>query len=148
MAPRVFDMRKGSDMDRQRFHHLLEAYGANLDRWPAGEREAAAAFAAAHAGEYECAMADARELDMALNSRRGADEPASDLLSARILSAYKRQRGAGAPWRAAIALAACAVFGVVLGYGGGMLAPVADEEAAQLASVFETPFAGLDGEEG
>ena len=106
MAPRVFDMRKGSDMDRQRFHHLLEAYGANLDRWPAGEREAAAAFAAAHAGEYECAMADARELDMALNSRRGADEPASDLLSARILSAYKRQRGAGAPWRAAIALAA------------------------------------------
>ncbi len=133
-------------MDRQRFDYLLEAYGADFARWPDGEREAAAAFAAAHAAELTEVLQAARALDAALGTRR-VEAPTPDLLSARILAAHKRQRGAGLDWRAAAALAACAVFGVALGYGGGLLAPVADD-GDYFASAFETPFADYDGDEG
>lgn len=133
-------------MDRQRFDYLLEAYGADFAHWPAEEREAAAAFAAAHAPALDEALHDARALDAMLDTRRVAGD-APELLSARILAAHKRQRGAGLDWRAAAALAACAVFGVALGYGGGLLAPVADD-GDYFVSAFEAPFAEFDGEEG
>jgi len=133
-------------MDRQRFDHLLEAYGADFARWPADEREAAAAFAVAHAPALADALNDARALDCVLDSRRVAGD-APELLSARILAAHKRQRSGSFDWRAAAALAACAVFGVAVGYGGGLLAPVADD-GDYFASAFEAPFAEFDGDEG
>ncbi len=134
-------------MDRQRFEHLLEAYGADFVRWPAEERAAGAAYAAANAGEVAALLDDARAIDAALDTRRApADAP--ELLAARILAAHKKQRSV-VDWRAVAALAACAVFGVVIGYGGGLMAPVADDEAAYFASTFETPTYDLEeGEEG
>lgn len=133
-------------MDRQRFDYLLEAYGADFARWPVGEREAATEFVVAHAPSLADVLRDARALDVALDVRR-IEGDAPDLLSARILAAHKRQRGAGLHWRAVAALAACAVFGVALGYGGGLLAPVSDD-ADYFASALEAPFADYDGDEG
>lgn len=134
-------------MDRQRFEHLLEAYGASFARWPAEERAAGEAYAAAHRDDVAALLAAEHALDDALGARETLTG-ASDLLAARILAAHKRQRGA-VDWRAVAALAACAVFGVVIGYGGGLLAPVADDEAAYFASAFEAPFDVVeDGEEG
>lgn len=134
-------------MDRERFKHLLEAYGADFARWPAEERQAGEAYAAAHADEFAVSRADERALDALLNAHRAPDAGAPELLTARILAAHKRQRAVD--WRAVAALAACAVFGVLIGYGGGLMAPVADDEAVYFEAAFEAPFAALDeGEEG
>ncbi len=131
-------------MDLARFEHLLEAYGADYRRWPADERAAAAAFAAAQ--DVAGPMEQARALDTALDGARGTD-PDVALLAARVLtSAPKHQPPAidrYAPW----ALAACAVFGIAIGYGGGMFAPPAGMEEAYFVMVLESPFDAL-GEEG
>lgn len=134
-------------MDRQRFEYLLEAYGADFAHWPAEERQAGEAYAATHAEALAPLFAEARMLDATLGAHRVSVE-APELLAARILAAHKRQRSA-VDWRAVAALAACAVFGVLVGYGGGLMAPVADDEAAYFASTFEMPVYDLEeGEEG
>jgi len=130
-------------MERTRFQHLLDAYGADFKRWPAEERGSAAIFASQHAGEAEAMIAHARALDAALEPVR--DVAMTPDLAARILAqapappAFDR--------RAVWALAACAVFGVALGYGGGLLAPPADADASYLALTLEAPL-DLQGEEG
>lgn len=135
-------------MDRERFEHLLKAYGADFARWPAEERQAGEAYAAAHADEVAALRASERALDVMLDTRRTPFADAPELLAARILVAHKRERG-GFDWRAVAALAACAVFGVLIGYGGGLMAPVSDDEAAYFATAFDAPFAEIDeGEEG
>lgn len=128
--------RKGNRMDRERFEHLLTAYGADFRRWPAPERAPGAAFAARHAPEIAEARAQAQALDDALDQAR---EPhaASAALAARILSAAPRPSVFDV--RAMIALAACAAFGVALGYGGGLLAPTSDEDAGYFALAFAAP---------
>lgn len=125
-------------MDRVRFDQLLEAYGADFARWPAAERAGGAAFAEAHAAAVGAALAEARALDEML----GAPDEAPDvaLLSARILKQVPRAvQGFSA--RASWALAACALLGVVLGYGGGQLAaPAADQDDMFFTMAFEAPF--------
>jgi hypothetical protein len=130
-------------MDRERFDHLLAAYGGDVSRWPAEERAAAAAFAAGNA-EASAALKEAQALDAALNAARN-DVGDTSALAARILATAPRAK----PWldrRAMLALAACAVFGVLLGYGGGRLAPAADEDDAFFSAAFEAPL--MSGEEG
>ncbi|HYD72463.1 MAG TPA: hypothetical protein VEF55_04955 [Candidatus Binatia bacterium] len=129
-------------MNRERFDHLLEAYGGDFRRWPAEERAAAAVFVAQNA-DAAAALKAAKALDDALGQASTQDADTS-LLAARILAHAPRAE----PWlnkRAMLALAACAVFGVVLGYGGGLLAP-ADHDDAFFAAAFEGPF--LIGEDG
>lgn len=126
-------------MNRERFEHLLSAYGADIRRWPAAEREAASAFAAqAEAG----ALAEERALDAALDALAAPPKDYA-LLEARILKqAPKPGAAGGIDTRAIWALAACAVFGVLLGYGGGRLAPtqtVAESED-YFSMAFEAPF--------
>jgi hypothetical protein len=126
-------------MNRERFEHLLAAYGADFRRWPESERDAGAAFAAQH-GDAIAAISGAASLDDALDELR---EPAPDtsLLARRIMKAAPR------PWldmRAAIALAACAVFGVVVGYSGGLLAPASELDDPYFAAAFEAPFFAED----
>lgn len=123
-------------MDRERFDQLLAAYGGDLGRWPAEDRTAAAAFAAQDA-DAAAALKEAAALDRVLDSAR-EDAPDTSALTARILAQAPR----ALPWldrRAMFALAACAVFGVVLGYGGGLLAP-AEVDEAYFAAAFEAPF--------
>lgn len=131
-------------MDRLRFETLLEAYGANFSRWPADEREAAAAFAAQSA-EAADALAEARALDAALEPARAV--PDTSALAARILAgAPRRTASTGFDRRALMALAACALFGVVLGFGGGLLAPLPPlEDDAYFAMAFEAPMIGDEG---
>lgn len=129
-------------MDRERFEHLLAAYGGDIGRWPAEERASAAIFAAQNA-DAAAALKEAEALDRALDQTGG--EPDTAALAERILAHAPRAK----PWldrRAALALAACAVFGVVLGYGGGRLAPAADVDDAYFAAAFEAPL--MIGEDG
>lgn len=128
-------------MDKTRFEAILAAYGADPRRWPEAERAAAQAFA--RASGDGAAIAEARALDAALGE---AAEPApvSDLLYARVLARapkpVRRLFERGQMARPLMALAACAVFGLALGFGGGMLAPASipqDSAEAIIASAFQ-----------
>ena len=138
-------MKKEEAMDRTRFEQLLEAYGADLSLWPEAERAEAAAFAAAHADELVQVLAEARAMD-ALLKPGPEDAPDVELLSRRILKSAPVQ-SARFDRRAAWALAACAIFGVLIGYGGGLLAPLADDDAGYFTAAFEAPFIA-SGDEG
>lgn len=132
-------------MNRTRFDQLLEAYGADFARWPASERAAGAVYAAEHTEEVAEALREAQALDAALDAVRGT-APDVGALSARLLGAApKPQRGFDR--RAGWALAACAVFGVLLGYGGGLLAPASAADDEYFTMAFEAPFAA-PGDEG
>jgi hypothetical protein len=120
-------------MDRERFEQVLDAYGADPRRWPADERAAAKAFAARNVDA--AALQEARALDAALDQAR--DVPDVSGLAGRILAKAHRPVF---DRRAMLALAACAVFGVVLGYGGGLLAPLADDDDSTFADAFAAPF--------
>lgn len=129
-------------MDRTRFDYLLEAYGADLARWPQGERAAAAAFADTAAGELAPKLAQARALDAALDAAWG-DEPDITLLRARIMKQARPGVG-GVGRRVAWTLAACAIFGVLAGFGGAQFAPAENGDESYFALAFEAP----PGEEG
>lgn len=127
-------------MDRERFATIVAAYGAEPRRWPQDERAAAQAYAAAHPEECAALLSEARELDAAL-AAAPVRQP-SDLLAARVLTAHRASVRGGllqGPRRAALALAACAVMGVLVGYGGARLAPAeptADSAEEMIAAVF------------
>ena len=132
-------------MDRTRFEQLLEAYGADFDRWPEAERAQAAAFAGAHGDELAQALAEARAMD-ALLKASAEDAPDVELLTRRILRGAPSQ-SVRFDRRAGWALAACAIFGVLIGYGGGLLAPLADDDAGYFTAAFEAPSVS-SGDEG
>ncbi len=129
-------------MDRTRFQHLLEAYGADFKRWPADERGSAAIFASQHRAEAEAMLAHARTLDAVLDGAAAVDVPES--LTARVLA--RRPARPVFDRRALMALAACAVFGVAAGFGGGLMAPAAQADAGYLAVAFEPPLDLLEEE--
>jgi hypothetical protein len=125
-------------MDRERFEYLLEAYGADFARWPAEERAAGEVYAAQNPEATASALRDAKSVDRALDQARPLPDTAS--LAARILATAPKARRAVFDRRAALALAACAVFGVLLGYGGGLLTPLADDDDGYFADAFAAPF--------
>jgi hypothetical protein len=84
-------------------------------------------------------------LDEALESVREPERDVS-LLSARILRAAPRPLALDR--RALMALAACAVFGLLIGYGGGLLAPAPSGADAYFAAAFEAPPPEWPGDEG
>lgn len=129
--------KKEETMDRERFAYLLDAYGADFRRWPAQVRAQAAAFAAQDA-ETAALIGEARKLDAVLDGARDEAGPSADL-AARILAAAPRAQRPAFDRRAMLALAACAVFGVLIGYGGGMLAPAPAEDDSYFSMAFEAP---------
>jgi hypothetical protein len=129
-------------MDRERFTQLLDAYGGDFRRWPAETRATAAAYAAQDS-EAAALVAEARKLDAALDVAGGVAQPSAGLAE-RILAHAPRALRPAFDRRAMFALAACAVFGVVLGYGGGLFAPPPAEDEAFFTMAFEAPFAGED----
>lgn len=132
-------------MNRERFEQLLDAYGADPRRWPEAERADALAFRDAHASEEESALTQARQLDALLDVARETAAP-SDLLAARVLKAAPKPGSGSIGWKPMAALAACAVLGIVAGFGVGSLAPAADNDDASIGSLFGSPFG--DGGEG
>jgi hypothetical protein len=107
-------------MNEDRFLNLAAAYGADMNRWPAGERAVAAAFATANPQVIEACLAAERLLDAALQSYSASE--ASSTLRARIIASAPRERTVGAVrrWLAAaglgLGLAASAAAGVAAGY--------------------------------
>lgn len=129
---------KGTAMNRERFEQVLAAYGADSKRWPEAERAALMAFIVANS-EAATMLAEAQAVDALLDAAR---EPlaANPQLASRILNAAPRKivRVASFDTRARWALAACALLGVIVGYGGGRFAPSApaeDTEAMALAAL-------------
>lgn len=55
-------------MNAERMRDLAEAWGGDLRRWPAAEREAAEAFARTNPDEADRALFAARQLDAALDA--------------------------------------------------------------------------------
>lgn len=134
-------------MNRERFDQLLAAYGADFRRWPAEARAEGEAFAA-HGDEVADAIRAARALDGALDAG-GASVAPSPALASRILAAAPKQRlRTDFDRRAGWALAACALLGVMLGFGGGMLAPVADSDDSYFSAAFAAPQMVSPGDEG
>lgn len=133
-------------MDRARFEVLLAAYGANFLRWPEDVRAAGEAYAREHAAEVEALLGDARGLDHALALAALNGDAAPELLVRRILKQAPKAQGFDR--RAIMALAACAVFGVVIGYGGGLFAPPPSEADAYFSAAFAAPFESAPGDEG
>jgi hypothetical protein len=130
-------------MDRVRFESIVSAYGGDPRRWPEAERVAAEAYAAANARELASLLREARALDGVLD----ADAPvaAGDLLIARVLArAPKAVARAFFEPRLWTALAACAVAGVLAGFGGGSLIPEPDESEAVITAAFRGASADLD----
>lgn len=132
-------MTKEERMDRERFAGLVEAYGADFRRWPAETRASAAAFAAQDA-DASALMAEARALDATLDVVRDV-EPPTEGLAARILAFAPRVQRPVFDRRAMVALAACAVFGVLIGYGAGLNAPTpAAQDDSYFTQAFDAPF--------
>ncbi|HUA52085.1 MAG TPA: hypothetical protein VMB81_07970 [Candidatus Sulfotelmatobacter sp.] len=84
-------------MTLKRFKHLLDAYGADLARWPAAERRAARALIAADAQARQ-ARDETAELDAMLD--RYAPEPVSP---ARVAARLRSLPPPATDWRAALA---------------------------------------------
>jgi hypothetical protein len=129
-------------MTPERFAQIVGAYGADPRRWPAGERDAACAFAQAHPAEAQARLSEAAALDACL----AADtiEPAGDALQRRIVASAHafghRPVRHGRParwWLPGAALAGAGVAGLVTGalamsfliVGAGGHSPAAQEPA-------------------
>ena len=83
-------------MTLKRFKHLLDAYGADLARWPAAERQAARALIAADPRARQ-ARDETAELDAFLD--RYAPEPVS---AARVAATLRNLPPRASDWRAAL----------------------------------------------
>lgn len=132
-------------MNRERFEQIVAAYGADPRRWPEAERVAAEAFAAANP-DVASVVADEAALDRLLD--HAAIVADTGALASRILAQAPTPARAARVFdtRAIIALAACAVFGLIVGYGGGQFAPVSDADDYYFSAAFEAPL--FDGDEG
>jgi hypothetical protein len=113
-----------SDMNRQRFAALAEAFGADLRRWPEAERDAARAFREAQPAVAEPLLAEAGRLDFILEEGFAAAQPSAALRDRILASAPRARRPlfslgrfrAAAPWLAPGAgMAAACAAGAWLG---------------------------------
>jgi hypothetical protein len=131
-------------MTEERFLTLAAAYGADMVRWPAGERAAAQAFVAANPQTVAACLAAERLLDAALE-RYGARDAAASFRT-QIIAAAPRERAAGAMWRwltgagLGLGLAASCAAGVAAGYTLGhpavarLMGP-SEPDAGQLSAI-------------
>ena len=123
-------------IDIQRFEQLLQSYGANADRWPTAERDAALALVQA-SSDARRLIDEAVQLDGILDLAASPEPSAA--LAARIVAAAEqgpawRERLAGiameiwpfaGQWRAAVILASSMFLGLAL---GAVTPPVLAEE--------------------
>lgn len=125
-------------MTMDRFQALLDAYGADPDRWPDAERDAARAFLAGN-DAATTALNSAAELD-ALIAPAAINAVPSDMLTARLLRALPQAEFFG-DWKHVAAAAALALaVGLGGGYATGAFVPAGPDDA----SYYEIAFDGLD----
>jgi hypothetical protein len=123
-------MSETTPMTAERFKTLLEAYGADVGRWPQAERLSAHDYAQT-APEAVALLAEARAID-ALLAKLPAPEPRPALMTSILAQIHRRparQRGAGAAltglldalwpraaaWKPASVFVSALVLGVILG---------------------------------
>jgi len=101
-------------MNAERFAELAGAYGGDIARWPAGERDAARAWRAGHR-EAASVLAEAGSLDAFLNA--GSSFTPSLTLTAQVVKSAASKAAVKRPrtWISGAALAAACAAGVVLG---------------------------------
>lgn len=129
-------------MIARRFAELAEAYGGEIARWPAAEREAAHALLVV-SGDAQAALRDAQALDAGL--ALPAPEAPGPALRAALLRSAPRARGTAwhEAWSWRLALPAL-VLSLTLGVGLGFaVAPTAqaddvDEDVLALAQLDDT----------
>lgn len=86
-------------MTLKQFKHLLDAYGADVQRWPAGERRAARALLARDPAA-RAAQQDAAEIDRWLEAY---DPPSEAGAAARVTAQLARLPAQSGDWRSALA---------------------------------------------
>ncbi|CAB3741823.1 hypothetical protein LMG24238_06821 [Paraburkholderia sediminicola] len=103
-------------MTPERFHQIVEAYGADPRRWPQQERAAAEVWAATHRAEADALLADAAGIDAWLAADK-VDPPGAALQQRIIDSAPGRRPSAPRRklWWSGAAVAGVGVLGGVAG---------------------------------
>ncbi|MFL9882366.1 hypothetical protein PQR66_04975 [Paraburkholderia agricolaris] len=103
-------------MTPERFHQIVEAYGADPRRWPQQERAAGQAWAAAHRAEADAMLADAAGIDAWLAADK-VDPPGAALQQRIIGSAPARRPSVPRKrlWWSGAAVAGVGLLGGVAG---------------------------------
>ena len=103
-------------MTPERFHQIVEAYGAQPRRWPQQERAAAQAWAELHRAEADAVLADAAGIDAWLSADK-LDPPGAALQQRVSAGAPVRQPAAprGRWWWSGAAVAGVGLLGGVAG---------------------------------
>ena len=115
-------------LTEERFRAIVEAYGAEPERWPASERASAAIFARDHADFAQPLMDEARGLDQWLDAASATDTAWLEDAHARAVAGFvemdspvaaiaplRPRRPLPVLWATGVAVAAClagAIFGV------------------------------------
>ncbi|WP_146190657.1 hypothetical protein [Marinicauda salina] len=128
-------------MTEDRFAGIVAAYGADPRRWPADERAAAEAFAAAEPDVAGPVLDAAAALDVALDAAADApDAGAHRRVGERIIAA-----SAAPPPRR---IAAAAAAALILGLSGGWLASATTGPDAEPAAAYAVAFGALEEDDG
>lgn len=131
-------------MNAERFSALAEAYGGDLDRWPADEQRAARAHLAASPVEAERVLAEAVLFDHVLDM--ASDPVVSGVLRETVLKGAPMRRDR--PWRSSrawlsgVALAAACAAGVI--FGAHLSAHMTLDPAADALDQASTLFDGAE----
>ena len=127
-------------LNLDRFQELADAYGGDLQRWPAAERAGAAALMAADGAPARAILSEAARLDALLSSSRIA-APSPALVQA-VIAAAPRPRAAPARRRwAAVAIGSTLAAASVAGLLSGLAAA-----PAALPRLHQTTLADTTGE--
>lgn len=136
-------------MTAERFLALVAAWGADVRRWPAGERAAAEAFAAARPDVARPALLEADAVDALLHASRVAAPSASlrDRVMASAVEAGLHVRRGGRRWldRFGLALGAGWAAAACAGVAAGVMLGAhltADVEAD--AILYQASLLGVD----
>lgn len=133
-------------MTLTRLRELVDAYGADPQRWPASERGPAEQLIRQDA-EAARALAEAEPLDAWLNTYEVLEPPArlrARVLEVPVLAERKRKRFG---WRFGWAVALSCVIGVISGAWSAPEASADDDEWDELAQVSFYPGLGASNEE-
>lgn len=105
-------------MTLERFEILAEAFGGDVSRWPANERDAAAALMSAEPGRIQAVLARAGELDAAL-AAYAPPRGSAELTERTVLGAPNVRPGRWIGWLLPVGmgagLAAACAAGVMAG---------------------------------
>ncbi len=120
-------------MTPDRFESLTEAFGSDLDRWPATDREAARQLATAELSVAGDALERARRLDLIL-AEAPSYPPSRDLRERIILAApAARTRTLAWRWLSGVGLGAGLAAASVAGVAAGLAVAPATVAPARLA---------------